>query len=414
VRHWSNGLIPHLPPSLVGCRVLLVTGEEGAEAAVGGWPALLYDRGVAEIVVALGGMRPRGDCEWPDHRVSYFHLGWEWPVLGEFDVVLCSALYPAWYGQCGDHDRIWAWLAAHTAPAGLVRWVAATDRIAAGGAAVRAGYYKRKYILAAAQRAFHEVTNLDPGPLPYTEVWGAARPANRRPARSVGSWGGGGGSAGAALLPAASSGGNPVAVARPAGNNGGGVAVNHPRWALILGGAAGVWEEVVTWERLYGRPWDGLVVAVNDVGCHWPRALDHWVTLHPDKLAGWKALRAGYGHSDGYVTWGKAERPVDRFLHPWPGGSSGMYAIQVAKELGAVRAVLCGVPMTATPHFAESTVHGTGAPWTAVAGHWRAWERQADKLLGWVKSMSGRSQELLGAPTLAWLFEGEGGVALGS
>jgi hypothetical protein len=179
----------------------------------------------------------------------------------------------------------------------------------------------------------------------------------------------------------------------------------HPEWALILGGAENVWKDVLTWEEVYGRLWDGLVIAANDVGSHWPRSLDHWVTLHPDKMDTWKRLRSVYGFSDGYFTWGRRARLLDVQVRPWAGGASGLLAIQVAHLLGCKRAILCGVPMTPTPHFAESTVHTRTQKWMAVAGHWRAWQRQKAKIVGWVRSMSGRTQEVFGTPTMAWLEE---------
>lgn len=182
--------------------------------------------------------------------------------------------------------------------------------------------------------------------------------------------------------------------------------VLHPEWALILGGATAVWDEVLAWEEIYGKTWDGLVIAANDVGSHWPRHLDHWCTLHPEKMESWKKARAGYGLSDGYQTWGRRTQTLDHQVRPWAGGSSGMLAIQIASELGCVRAVLCGIPMTPTPHFIESTVHPNNKKWTAVAGHWRAWVKHMDRMRGWVKSMSGETQVELGAPTLEWLLEG--------
>ena len=56
--------------------------------------------------------------------------------------------------------------------------------------------------------------------------------------------------------------------------------LEHPEWAIVLGGADCVWDDVLAWEAIYGRRWDGLVAAANDIGCHWPRPLDHWATLH--------------------------------------------------------------------------------------------------------------------------------------
>lgn len=180
----------------------------------------------------------------------------------------------------------------------------------------------------------------------------------------------------------------------------------HPEWALILGGGAGVWDEVLELENnIYRKQWDGLVVAANDVGCHWPRDLDHWASLHPDKFQAWEELRARYGFSQTYEKWGRKARFGGRTVVPWAGGSSGMLAVQVAQTVGALRVVLCGIPMTETPHFEESVIHDD-RPWKACAGHWRAWEKHIGKMHGWVRSMSGRTLELLGRPTLEWLREG--------
>lgn len=187
----------------------------------------------------------------------------------------------------------------------------------------------------------------------------------------------------------------------------------RPQWALVLGGAACVWADVAAWETLYGAPWDGLVIAANDIGAHWPRELHHWVSLHPNKFKKWEALRnpivqrLPFG-SHYWVTWGKEQNlaggPItDKVLVPWPGGSSGMFAVQVAKEVGCTRVVLCGAPMTTTPHF-KQTQESFAPQWKQANAHWRVWPRQAHRMLGWVRSMSGRTQESLGAPTLEWLL----------
>ncbi len=181
----------------------------------------------------------------------------------------------------------------------------------------------------------------------------------------------------------------------------------HPEWAIVLGGAAGVWDDVLAWEEVYGKQWDGMVVAANDVGSHWPRYLDHWCTLHPERMAPWKDKRAAHGFVGGYITWGRRKRELDIQVRPWAGGSSGMLAIQVAQMAGAERVVLCGVPMTPTPHFEESVVHSKTKNWMAVAGHWRAWTKHMSKMMGLARSMSGRTAEVLGVPTLEWLTEGE-------
>lgn len=185
----------------------------------------------------------------------------------------------------------------------------------------------------------------------------------------------------------------------------------HDKWSLILGGASCVWEDVQSWEVLYGKRWDGLVIAANDIGAHWPRDLHHWVSLHPNKFKKWKALRNQQQLPDSRPeTWGRDRRfgekgLSDHALLPWHGGSSGMFAIQVARELKCTRAILCGIPMTFTPHFAQ-TQESFAPQWHQSAAHFKAWPRYKEHMIGWVRSMSGKTQELLGVPTLEWLLEG--------
>ncbi|MCI0434489.1 MAG: hypothetical protein L0271_12740, partial [Gemmatimonadetes bacterium] len=69
----------------------------------------------------------------------------------------------------------------------------------------------------------------------------------------------------------------------------------HSRIAILLGGAASVWDDYVALCELITGDWIGLIAAVNDIGCHWPGRLDHWITLHPEKMARWRHERAVRG-----------------------------------------------------------------------------------------------------------------------
>lgn len=188
-------------------------------------------------------------------------------------------------------------------------------------------------------------------------------------------------------------------------------------YALILGGGSCVWQDLAGWERLYGVH-DGPVVAANDVGVHWVRRLDHWVSLHPEKFYGsdprhpegwgWVRQRKERGHSMDFTTWAKrGPDMVNRLVRddPWTGGSSGLLAIQVGL-MHADRAVLCGIPMTPTQHFRESLDHQQHAKWRSANAHWRGWKRRIDSMMGVVRSMSGRTREVLGAPDEDWLNGG--------
>jgi hypothetical protein len=139
------------------------------------------------------------------------------------------------------------------------------------------------------------------------------------------------------------------------------------------------------------------VIACNDAGAHWPGRLNHWASLHPDRLAGWEGWRRQRGLPGGWTTWGhRAHANVMKWTPDW-GGSSGLLATKVAIEIGATRIVLCGVPISGDlGHFVRN------APWQAAKGFQRGWLRNK-AALGNVRSMSGWTRELLGAPDEGWL-----------
>lgn len=186
------------------------------------------------------------------------------------------------------------------------------------------------------------------------------------------------------------------------------------RWALVLGGADCVWEDLRALENLYGKHWDNLVIAVNDVACHWPRRLHHWVSLHPNRFKKWTSQRhanllaAVEDEHHHPVRWGRPARfdserlYYDRELDEKCAGSSGMFAVQVARRIECTRVILCGVPMTATGHFRDSQEEFPHR-WGSAHSLWPAWERTEPAMRGWVRSMSGRTRDLLGYPTREWL-----------
>lgn len=165
------------------------------------------------------------------------------------------------------------------------------------------------------------------------------------------------------------------------------------RRALILGGAECLWRDLRELGVFHGQ-----VLATNDAGWAFPHAIDHWATLHPDKLSLWTPKRPG---SD-YVTWAHYEHDgVDRVLDHWKGSSTG-FAVRVAYEIGCTRVVLAGAPMEPVPHFLG------GDPWEDWEIFREEWtEGLLPKLGDWaenIRSLSGWTRELHGAPTDSWLY----------
>lgn len=183
--------------------------------------------------------------------------------------------------------------------------------------------------------------------------------------------------------------------------------------ALVIGGAACAYEDLAELETMLGRPWPWPIILANDIGATFPRRFDYWVSLHVDRISKWSEHRARLGLPGGFQIWGRhrplphplrTARKLDGSVHARNGGSSSMLGVDVAERVvGATRVVLCGCPMDNRPHFAESIEHRPGTPWRAYAAHRNGWNRARNELVDVVRSMSGWTREMFGAPTPEFL-----------
>jgi hypothetical protein len=169
--------------------------------------------------------------------------------------------------------------------------------------------------------------------------------------------------------------------------------------ALIVGGAASVWDDV---ERALDlSEYDGVIV-VKRMLHHWKGPLTAFVTLHPELIA--TSLRerrhAGLPMNDFLIITTRNETrrdvKVDHVLADW-GGSSGLFAVKAAQHLGFDRNVLCGIPITATPHFDRAQ------DWKVAYNYQKGWRNYFENIRYTTRSMSGWTRSLLGEPTEAWL-----------
>lgn len=179
----------------------------------------------------------------------------------------------------------------------------------------------------------------------------------------------------------------------------------------MLGGAACVWADVVAACQV--GEFAGIV-GCNDVGTMWPEPFDAWVSLHADNFLPWIARRRGRGlpdhkalitHSTAATSCPRIPPEVTGFVdHRFPGqetvGSSGLFALKVALiDLGFDKAVLCGVPMSAQANH----LRHPDRPWTDADPHWPGWVEALPEIAGRARSMSGRTRQLLGAPSSDWI-----------
>lgn len=175
--------------------------------------------------------------------------------------------------------------------------------------------------------------------------------------------------------------------------------------ALCLGGAASIRDD---WTAALDLGAFDFVVACNDAMTVWPGRLDVVVTLHPEKLQGWRDQRRANGYPDAarYLVHGDSppewtELAEFRFPGQNDSGSSGLFAAKVALiDLGADRAVLAGIPLTREPHFFDTR------QWEAAVGYRAVWDALRPEYCARIRSMSGWTSHFLGLPTAEWIAGG--------
>jgi hypothetical protein len=175
---------------------------------------------------------------------------------------------------------------------------------------------------------------------------------------------------------------------------------------FVLGGARCVWTDIEAAASLVQQP--DTVVVVNDIGIVYPRA-DAWATYHPELMAHWRAQRAANQLEPATSYWTTSEYPAcaaypEFKVLPVAGGSSGLLGACVAIALGARHVILCGVPIDhGMAHWHD---RDKGQAWAEGSSYREGWVDRKAALTGRVRSMSGFTRELLGAPDKAWLSGG--------
>lgn len=178
------------------------------------------------------------------------------------------------------------------------------------------------------------------------------------------------------------------------------------KFALVIGGAECVNDDIAQALELFSPD---AYYAVNDIGAHLER-LDVWCTLHPEHMDKWEEKRRLRGLGNGYEIvappanevgmHGQKGRVARRVSYRWKdmrsSASSGIFATKVAIEDG-FSIVLAGIPMRIEDgHFERHK------PWSECTQFLSGFDWVKGKLKGQVKSMSGMTREVLGAPTPEW------------
>lgn len=99
--------------------------------------------------------------------------------------------------------------------------------------------------------------------------------------------------------------------------------------------------------------WDGDVMAVNDIGMHFPHPLTHWYSNDFPSLVNWRAARRPE-----FQRWNE-DIQLHSFMArrggwkwPWPGhGGSGLNSVYTALGLGYEEVVIAGMPSDDSGHY---------------------------------------------------------------
>lgn len=174
--------------------------------------------------------------------------------------------------------------------------------------------------------------------------------------------------------------------------------------ALILGGAQSIWNDIEAALRI--GEFDAAIVC-NDIGAAWSGDIECWVTLHPENMAKLIQLREDRGYRPAKkLAYHEAMSgtPIPDIVTPYhwershKSASSGIFAAKVAIELG-FKGVLCGVPLTPTPHF------NIARGWIYANDFLDGFAQAVPYIKDRIRSMSGHTMKVLGAPTPEWLAE---------
>ena len=107
------------------------------------------------------------------------------------------------------------------------------------------------------------------------------------------------------------------------------------------------------WEDVRGLPEFSHVMAVNDVGMHWPGQLRHWYSSDVEQLVAWHdGRRRPYKNIWGTAALHSSDERAG--VHHWPfpsQGGSGLVAILVGLALGYEHIVLAGMPFDDSGHY---------------------------------------------------------------
>lgn len=167
--------------------------------------------------------------------------------------------------------------------------------------------------------------------------------------------------------------------------------------ALILGGALTLHDDKRRALEMFSPQ---LIIACNHAARDEDGPVDAWASMHPDLFPMWIKERRRCGRPPAGSYWHARHRisPIPSTAIESRGGSSGLLCVMVALELGVTHAVLAGIPMVDTANHYDNP----RKRWADARNYLPAWKRNLPVMKDRIRSMSGYTMGLLGAPDEAW------------
>jgi len=178
---------------------------------------------------------------------------------------------------------------------------------------------------------------------------------------------------------------------------------NGPHRLVIFGTARCLWDD----RRRFNEMLEGKthhVMTINDAAIHvMGKPIDHIVSLHKEFVGPLKKMKMAARNLGECTTHcdkeGKDVQCFWKFSNV--GGTSALFGVKIGLAMGYKKITLCGCPLDNSGHYWEdpSTVGILGCG--AIGMVWK--DAARDIFKDRVRSMSGRTKEILGEPDKEWL-----------